>query len=131
MRPTVGEQLRGVRLLLERTVVPEVTAPYPSDMLRVVIDTLARLEVDWSTVLPAMRDECRAVAALLGDDGPEPDWVDHDAAIARYEDLRGRLADLVRTGTPEVRTEALSVLAAQTPREARASRGQNGGGVGS
>ena len=103
MRPTVGEQLRGLRLVLERTVAPEVTAPYPSDMLRVVIDALARLEDGWAAALPAMRDECREVAELLHEEGPEPDWLDHDAALAHYESLRGRLAEVVRTGSAEDR----------------------------
>lgn len=118
MRPTVSEQLHGLRGVLQTAIAPEVTAPYPTDLLATVVGALERLEVEWATVLRAMRDECAALDPLLADararvagatasridaagrEAP-PDWLDPDAARAHYETRRALLADVVRELGPD------------------------------
>jgi AcrR family transcriptional regulator len=113
VRPTVDEQLRGVRAVLERVVAPDVRAPYPTDVLATVLAALERLEHDWSTVPAALRAESADLDALLAGTragvspetataidaalaGPTPDWLDPAAARAHYLIRRGLLADVVR-----------------------------------
>ena len=143
MRPSVTEQLRGMRLILENVVAPEVTAPYPRDMLAAVVDALGRLETSWHAHLPAMRDESVEIDRLLAAasavpaaaaDGfgarveaalaePAVDPLDHDAALARYERRRGLLAELVaRLPPPGVAAPdaAVDALAAQVHAHLRA-----------
>ncbi len=112
MRPTVTEQLRGLRVILEGVVAPEVTAPYPRDMLATVVTTLAQLEQRWTHTLVIMRDECAEIDRLVGDALPYvddalaarirstldelvPDSLDHDAVLGRYERRRALLADVI------------------------------------
>jgi hypothetical protein len=123
VRPTVDEQLRGLRAVLEGVVAPDVRAPYPTDVLATVLAALDRLEHDWSTVPAALRAESAELDALLAGavapevrpllaaptaaaiDGalaaPNPDWLDPDAARAHYETRRGLLADVVRELGPD------------------------------
>src|SRR6185295_14417743 len=108
VRPTVEEQLRGVRAVLERVVAPDVRAPYPTDVLATVLAALERLEQDWSTVPAALRSESADLDALLAEARtsvspqtaaaidaalivPAPDWLDPAAARAHYETRRGPL----------------------------------------
>jgi len=117
VRPTPDEQLRGLRAVLETTIAPEVTAPYPTDLLATVVAALERLEGEWGTVARAMRDESAALDGLLADargvvDGAAadieralasapPDWLDRDAARAHYETRRAHLAAVVRELAPD------------------------------
>lgn len=130
MRPTVDEQLRGLRAVLERVVAPDVRAPYPTEVLATVLAALDRLEQDWSTVPSALRTESADLDGLLADARtrvspetaaaidatlvvPAPDWLDPVAARAHYETRRALLADVVReTGaTPAVVAHLRSHLA--------------------
>jgi hypothetical protein len=112
VRPTVEEQLRGLRAVLESVVGPEVRAPYPTDVLATVVGALDRLGPDSATIPAALREESGAIDGLLerarpfvaGPSvaigavlaGPAPDWLDPPAARAHYERRRGLLADVVR-----------------------------------
>ena len=140
MRPTVTEQLRGLRVILEGVVAPEVSAPYPRDMLGVVVTTLADLERRWSSVFVIMRDECTEIDRLVADARPHvdgalatridtaldelvPDWLDHDAVLGRYERRRALLAEVVpaiadRDGTAEVQARVVAHLRAHVARVA-------------
>ncbi len=120
MRPTIEEQLRGLRAVLEQVVAPEVDAPYPRDLLATVLGALERLEQQWGRELVAMRDESAALDGLLADarratpppdtgldaaiasalaESP-PDWLDPAAARRHYETRRGLLAEVVRELDP-------------------------------
>jgi hypothetical protein len=113
VRPTVDEQLRGLRAVLEAVVSPEVRAPYPADVLATVVGALERLERDWSAVPAALRSESGELDRLLGEvrpavapptaaaidralAAPAPDWLDPATARGHYETRRGLLADVVR-----------------------------------
>jgi hypothetical protein len=112
MRPTVAEQLRGLRRILAEVVAPEVGAAYPADMLQGVIANLEMLERTVPAVAPflawdndATASLLDAAAPLLGGDlavavaqarsWPPVDPLDVDALHARNVALRGLLADAV------------------------------------
>jgi hypothetical protein len=116
VRPTIEEQLRGLRAVLEQVVAPEVGAPYPRDLLATVVGALERLEQQWGCELVAMRDETAALDALLADTRravpaldaaiaaalaePPPDWLDPVAGRSHYETRRALLAEVVRAIDP-------------------------------
>ena len=117
MRPTIEEQLLGLRAVLERVVGPEVRSPYPSDVLATVVGALERLAGDWATVPAALRSESTALDGLLGDARavatdaaaaidaalaePPPDWLDPVAARAHYKHRRDLLTTVVRVLAPD------------------------------
>lgn len=112
MRPSITEQLAAAQRVLRDVVVPEVTAPYPSDILQGVINTLGELERNWSAALarlrwdndglaaaltavlpaasPALREQLQAVVSA-----PAPDPLDHEAAQARNAELRGAAVTVI------------------------------------
>ena len=69
MRPTVEEQLLGLRAVLQGVVAPEVRAPYPTDVLATVVGALERLAGEWATIPAALRSESGALDILLGEAG--------------------------------------------------------------
>jgi hypothetical protein len=118
VRPTVEEQLQGLRAVLEGVVAPEVDSPYPADVLATVVGALDRLATDWATVPAAFRAESAAIDGLLGRARsavapataaaidaalaePDPDWLDPAVARAHYERRRALLAEVVRTLGPD------------------------------
>lgn len=129
MRPTISEQLGGMRRVLAEVVAPEVTGAYPADMLRGVLATLEMLERSWTRVAPFLawdneRTEAllRAIAPLvdrsfaaridatLGD--VPTDVLDVDALDARNTELRALLADAVpKLAAAEPDTPAAAVYA--------------------
>ena len=60
MRPTITEQLDGLRRILEEVVAPEVKDPYPADILAGVCATLETLAVGWSEVPAFLRWDAEA-----------------------------------------------------------------------
>jgi hypothetical protein len=65
VRPSVTEQLQGLRRILEEVVTPELTGPYPRDILAGVCATLETLAEGWQQV-PAFLDwDARESAALV------------------------------------------------------------------
>jgi hypothetical protein len=112
--PTIDEQLREARRILEEVVAPEVHGDYPADTLRAVLSALQMLEGAWSEVLPFLHWDNQATAELLDaalDHGvgplgdrirtalarPPADAIDVGAAHRRNLELRELLSELVPT----------------------------------
>jgi hypothetical protein len=67
VRPSVTEQLQGLRRILEEVVAPELNDPYPKDILAGVCATLESIAAGWQQV-PAFLDwDARASAALAAE----------------------------------------------------------------
>jgi hypothetical protein len=98
MRPSVSEQLSGMRRVLQEVVGPQVEAAYPRDMLDGVISTLDALASSWMDVPAFLRWDAEEMARLL--DGqelpPEPhDPLDVRALEAWHAQLRWLLQEHV------------------------------------
>jgi hypothetical protein len=65
MHPTVDEQLRGVRRLLDGVAAGEQLSPRSAAALQDARSILRRLESSWSAVVPFLDWDNRATAALL------------------------------------------------------------------
>jgi hypothetical protein len=65
MRPTISEQLAGMRRILAEVVAPEVTGAYAVDMLRGVLANLEMLERSWSRVGPFLAWDNAGTERLL------------------------------------------------------------------
>ena len=65
MRPTVTEQLDGLRRILAETIVPEVTSPYPAEILGGVIGALDALQANWHRIPAFLRWDIEATAGVL------------------------------------------------------------------
>jgi hypothetical protein len=50
MRPTITEQLDGLRRILAETIAPEITSPYPAEILGGVIGALDALQSNWHKI---------------------------------------------------------------------------------
>jgi hypothetical protein len=71
VRPSVTEQLDGLRRILEEVVAPELKDPYPKDILAGVCATLESIAEGWQQV-PAFLDwDTRASMALVAQLGGE------------------------------------------------------------
>ncbi len=98
MRPSVTEQLEGLRRILEDVVAPELHDPYPRDILAGVCATLDSLAAGWQQV-PAFLDwDARVSAALAaGVEGEIPppaapaDPLDIAQLEARHRESRAAL----------------------------------------
>jgi hypothetical protein len=131
VHPSVTEQLRGMRRTLTEVVAPDLSSPYPAEVLRGVVAALEGLERSWTRVLPFLVWDNAETAALLGAissvvdpdlavrvsqvcDVEPPDALDVDAADARNEALRGLLAEAVpglAAGGAETATAHAAVVA--------------------
>ena len=80
MRPTVTEQLDGLRRILAEAVAPEVTAPYPAEILGGVIGALDALSANWARIPDYLAWEIESTAGVL------------DAAILLDADLVAEIA---------------------------------------
>jgi hypothetical protein len=136
VRPTITEQLDGLRRILQEVVAPEVTDPYPADILAGVCATLETLAAGWSEV-PAFlawdaQASLRVLAEVLAVEGPHlteqvglearavveapsPDTADFAALEAYHRRVRSalELAIPVITGRDELsetRTHLVVVL---------------------
>jgi hypothetical protein len=101
MRPTISEQLDGLRRILAETVAPEITAPYPAEILGSVIASLTALSEAVYTVPAYLRWDIGTATALLEQARPflDPALAAEIAADPEYDplDLRaleGRQAEL-------------------------------------
>lgn len=65
MRPDVGEQLEGLRRILEEVIAPELHDPYPLDILGGVCATLETLSSGWREVPAFLQWDAEMSAALL------------------------------------------------------------------
>jgi hypothetical protein len=105
VRPSITEQLAAAQRVLRDVVVPEVSAPYPSDILQGVINTLGEIERSWAGALARLRWDNDGLAAALAAvlpaatgalrerldavvSAPAPDPLDHESAQARNAALR-------------------------------------------
>jgi len=112
LRPTVSEQLAGMRRILVEVVAPEVHGAYPADMLRGIVANLEMLESSWARVAPFLAWDNAETTRVLRDvqtcvDGtlapriqaalgePEPDPLAADALEARNTQLRELLAEAI------------------------------------
>lgn len=105
MHPTVDEQLRGVRRLLELAAADPGLRAGSASLLADAGRQLRRLEGTWAEVLPFLVADNRATAAVLADVAP---LLDADLA----EEVAGAVA---RTGTAaltEAERDGLDVAAA-------------------
>jgi hypothetical protein len=107
MRPSVTEQLDGLRRILQEVVAPELKDPYPSDILAGVCSTLETLAAGWSEVPAYLRWDAEVtsqilieVTTALGEAAPEvreaieaarPDPTDFPALEAHHRQLRAAL----------------------------------------
>jgi len=65
MRPTITEQLDGLRRILAEAVAPEVTAPYPAEILGSVIGALNALQANLHAVPAFLRWDIETTAGVL------------------------------------------------------------------
>ena len=65
MRPTVSEQLAGLRQILAEVVAPEITDPYPAAVLDGALATLGLLAGAGAEVPAFLRWDADATAAVL------------------------------------------------------------------
>ncbi len=65
MRPSVTEQLDGLSRILQEVIAPELTDPYPADILAGVCATLETLAAGWSAVPAFLRWDAAASAEVL------------------------------------------------------------------
>jgi hypothetical protein len=111
MFPTVTDQLRELRRVLNDVVMPEVSGSYAADTLASALSTLKMLEGAWDRVVPFLLWDNEQLAGLLVDDDPEavdPDPSDFTAVHLRNLELRGRLAAFIRDSSGAVPSEALT-----------------------
>jgi hypothetical protein len=96
MRPDVTEQLRGLRQVLAEVVAPEVTDPYPADVLAGALATLDLLADAWAEVPRFLCWDSAATAHVLRLAGlrtvamPD-DLLDLAALQAHHQEVRGLL----------------------------------------
>ncbi|HEY2301019.1 MAG TPA: hypothetical protein VGH66_03965 [Acidimicrobiales bacterium] len=101
MYPTVTDQLRELRRVLNDVVMPEVSGSYARDTLSTAMATLQMLEGAWDRVLPFLLWDNEQLTALVGELEPQsepPDPSDFTAVHRRNLDLRDRLAGRIRDG---------------------------------
>jgi hypothetical protein len=99
MYPTVTDQLRELRRVLNDVVMPEVSGSYARDTLSTAMATLHMLEGAWDQVLPFLLWDNEQLTALVGEPDPQsepPDPSDFTAVHRRNLDLRDRLAGSIR-----------------------------------
>jgi hypothetical protein len=96
VRPTVSEQLAGVRRILADVIAPEVTGAYPVDMLRGVLANLEMLERSWMHIVPF----------LVWDNAGTERVLEHAAAVVDHE-----TADRIRASLVAAPTDATDVAA--------------------
>ena len=65
MHPTVTEQLDGLRRILADAVAPEVTAPYPTEILGSVIGALNTLQSNLHAIPAFLRWDIETTSAVL------------------------------------------------------------------
>jgi hypothetical protein len=123
MRPTVPEQLAGIRSVLAEVVAPVVADAYVADVLDGLLVTLDLLADAWADVPAFLRwdaAETAAVLGLLGDEVPPPpeDPLDLAALREHHRELRGRLERAV----PRVLAHDAARTAAVVLFRARADR---------
>jgi hypothetical protein len=117
VRPTVSEQLAGVRRILSDVIAPEVSGAYPIDMLRGVLANLEMLEQSWTRVGPFLAWDNEGTEQVLRSVVP---FVDGDLAARITALVVAAPVDASDVGALEARNTALrAVLADAVPALAR------------
>lgn len=102
MRPTIDEQLDGVRRLLDAVERDDGLSPASRELLTDAGRLVHRVRGSWATALPFLVEDNAGLAALLADLGAPADTDDHPAptdvvaAAARNTALRGLLTETIR-----------------------------------
>jgi hypothetical protein len=109
MHPTIAEQLGGLRRILAEAVAPEVTAPYPAEILGSVIGALDALQANWHAIPAFLRWDIETTAGVLNAAKPLLD-ADLMAEIAEAE-ADCDLTDMAALETLQVRMRGLLVKA--------------------
>ncbi|HEX7096249.1 MAG TPA: hypothetical protein VF183_10225 [Acidimicrobiales bacterium] len=110
MRPTVSEQLAGIRRILDEVIAPQVTEAYPVDMLRGVLANLEMLERSWTRVVPFLAWDNEQTAELLRD---VASVVDHGLAARIAEALAAAAVDPLDVAALDARNTTLRELLAE------------------
>lgn len=122
MHPTVSEQLAGLGKALAEVVAPEVTNPYPADVLNGVIgalDTLARAIGE----LPAyLRWDAEETAAILSRVGVTAPPAPGGGDLAAIEVHHAAVRSLLESAIPAIRADPEADAAAVAHFRARIER---------
>jgi hypothetical protein len=100
MHPNISEQLAGLSKVLTDVVQPELSDPYPVEMLNGVIAALDTLSRSWDELPRYLRWDAAATAAVLAQVGiattaPPADQLDHAALEAHHGDVRAALEQAI------------------------------------
>jgi len=109
MHPTVTEQLDGLRRILAETIAPEITSPYPAEILGGVIGALDALQSNWHRIPAFLIWDIETTAGVLDAATPKLD-VDLVAEIAAAK-TGIDLTDLAALESQQVRMRELLVKA--------------------
>jgi len=109
MHPTITEQLDGLRRILAEAVAPEVTAPYPAEILGGAIGALDALQSRLHAIPAFLRWDIETTACVLGAAKPLLN-ADLMAEIAAAE-AHCHLTDLAALEARQVRMRGLLVKA--------------------
>jgi hypothetical protein len=99
MRPTITEQLDGLRRILVEVVAPEVTAPYPAEILGSVIGALDALSANWAHIPDYLAWEIDSIQSILTAAGIEPPA---ETPPASLEEQQARMSALLVRAQPAI-----------------------------
>jgi hypothetical protein len=116
MHPTITEQLDGLRRILTDAVAPEVSAPYPTEILGSVIGALNALQANWHAIPAFLRWDIATTSEVLDAAKPLLDagliaeiaaaQADSDLAdLASLESRQVRMRGLLVKAMPAIRAE--------------------------
>lgn len=133
MRPSVSEQLAGVRQVLADVVGPHVTDAYAADVLAGALATLDLLAESWAEVPRFLCWDSAATGHVLRLAGvpvpPMPDdLLDLDALAAHHREVRGLLESAMPTvlARDEARAAAVALFRERADRYPLAARPRGG-----
>jgi len=118
MHPTVTEQLDGLRRILAEAVAPEVTAPYPTEILGSVIGALNTLQSNWHAIPAFLRWDIETTSAVL--DAAKPLL---DAALVAEISAEQAVTDLTELAALDHRQVRMRGLLVKAMPAIRAERG--------
>lgn len=107
MRPTIAEQLRETRRILDDLLRPQITDGYTTQIMTMAFANLEMLETAWADVLPFLHWDNDAALTLLGDLRGE---LPQDLAAEIGEARNAAPYDPFDAVTLETRNEALQAL---------------------
>jgi hypothetical protein len=107
MRPTVEEQLEGIRRILEDVVVPQVNDPYAADVLAGALATLEVLAEAGPGVVEFMRwDTAASLDVLAMVDVSPPTAPDDPLDLAAVAGHHAAVRALLEASVPLIREHA-------------------------